>query len=623
MILAMQKATIFAMRRDRDALLLELQRAAIMMMIETDGCVRDEQRTATAVAVQGSDDALRFMKRYSAKSGFFEDTPVFDYDAFVQRREKSAALAATATRLETEMAVTEGEIASAKNALDQYLPWLPLEIPLNQLQNTATAAVHTGYIPASAADRLRALEEQGAYVELLDSAAGSLACLIVCHKSTDEEILALAKPLGFIEAAPPTAQATAREAYIEINAHIDELRERLTALGDNAKETGERVREVELLYDKLNADLRRQDTPFNQTDSTFYIEGWVEAVRAEELDEVIRRATGVYELIVEEASADEKPPTQTKNNKLVTPFETLTDMFSRPNPLEKIDPNPYMAPWYWLIFGMMMADAGYGLVMMIAISLFLKLKKPKGEFKKLVTVLLYASVPTIFWGIMFGSYFGAEWFPPVMVTPLYNPLLVMILCLGIGGVHICFGLGISAYYKFKTGAWQDALGNQISWIFLLLGIGLLFVPALKLVSYIALGLGGVLLLCFAKFETKNPLIRVFGGVAKLYDITGFMSDILSYSRILALMMSSGVVGMVMNMLAGMVQGSAVGWFFSLLIYLVGHIFNLAMGLLSAYVHASRLQYIEFYGKFYDGGGYAFEPLAVQPRYTEVRTGKNT
>ncbi len=621
MILQMKKATVFAMRRDREALLLELQRSAILMVTESDGCVRDDRLVETAAAVQSSDDALRFMKRYGAKPGFFDEQPTVGYAEFVQRRDEAAALAKEAARLENEMSAAESEIATARGMLEQYEPWLPLEVPLDELHNTATSTVHTGYIPTSAADRLCALEKEGAYIQLLGMAAGARACFIVCHKSTDEEVMTAAKPLGFIESAPPFARATAKAAREALEQQIEAAKKRLDELSQQAKQTGERVREVEMLYDQLSADLSRQNVPYTETDTTFYIQGWVTADRADELDEVIRSATGVYELVLEDPAEGEQPPTMVKNKRLVTPFETLTDMFSRPNPLENIDPNPAMAPWYWIIFGMMMADVGYGFVMLILFWLFLKVKKPKGEFRKLVTVLMYASVPTVFWGIMFGSYFGAEWFPPVIATPLYNPLQIMILCLAFGGVHICFGLGLSAYYKFKNGGWQDALGNQISWIFLLLGIGLLFVPALRAASYGCLGLGGVLLLGFAKFDTKNPLKRIFGGVTKLYDITGYMSDILSYSRILALMMSSGVVGMVMNMLAGMVQGSIFGWVCSILIYVAGHVFNLVMGLLSAYVHASRLQYIEFYGKFYEGGGYAFEPLSVQPKYTNVVTGK--
>ena len=321
MILPMKKATIFAMRRDRQALLLELQRASVLMITENDGSVRDEKLAETAAEVQSSADALRFVKRYGAKPGFFEDLPTVDYDEFIRRKEESETLAQDAARIESEMASVEGEISAAKSALEQYDPWLPLEIPLNELHATQTCAVHTGYIPSAAADRLAELEELGAYVQLLAPAAGSTACLIVCHKSADGRVMEAAKPFGFIEAAPPAAETTARAAHDALNAQIESARARLSELAQQAAQTGARIREIEQLCDQLNADLQRRSVPFNETESTFYIQGWVPENRLEDLEEAIHYATDVYDLVVEDPAEDEKPPTLVKNNKLVTPFE--------------------------------------------------------------------------------------------------------------------------------------------------------------------------------------------------------------------------------------------------------------------------------------------------------------
>ena len=152
---------------------------------------------------------------------------------------------------------------------------------------------------------------------------------------------------------------------------------------------------------------------------------------------------------------------------------------------------------------------------------------------------------------------------------------------------------------------------------LILGLGMLFLPALQAVGAALATAGALVVLFTAGREKKGFLGKAAGGLVGLYGITSYLSDILSYSRILALSLSSGVVGMVMNLLAGMVGGTAVGFVFSLLIYVVGHIFNLAMGLLSAYVHDSRLQYIEFFNKFYEGGGYAFRPLQINPRFVDI------
>ena len=299
-------------------------------------------------------------------------------------------------------------------------------------------------------------------------------------------------------------------------------------------------------------------------------------------------------------------------------------MFSRPNPRDGIDPNPAMAPWYWIIFGMMMADAGYGVVMVVLFGGYLLIKKPKPNEAKLIRVLCLGSITTAFWGVMFGSYFGAEWFPPVLFTPLYDPLPMMVLCFIIGALHICCGIVINAVEKFRQGDPLAGIFDNLCWVTMLAGLGMLCLPATAAAGkWLAIASAAAIAL-MAKRGTKNPFARLGGGLLALYGITGYISDILSYSRILALMLSSGVVAMVMNMLAGMVQGSGGPWWLmalrfipALAIYIAGHVFNLAMGLLSAYVHASRLQYIEFFGKFYEGGGYKFAPLSADSKYTEI------
>ncbi|MEG2083892.1 MAG: V-type ATPase 116kDa subunit family protein, partial [Oscillospiraceae bacterium] len=281
----------------------------------------------------------------------------------------------------------------------------------------------------------------------------------MCHKSQDEELSESTKSLGFVESAPPFAPGTPKQEHDRIVLEIAAANTALAALRDEAKETGAKVSSLELLYDKLNSDLAREQTPYSQTDRTFYIVGWVLAEREDELSEIINEATAIYDLVLEDPPEGEEPPTMTRNNKFVTPFETLTDMFSRPNPADGIDPNPAMAPWYWIIFGMMMADAGYGVMMAILFTLFRKFKKPRGEFGKLITVLQFASVTTTFWGVMFGSYFGAEWLPPVLFTPLYSPMSMMIMCFVLGAAHISCGLIIKAIELIKHGEWQLALGQ--------------------------------------------------------------------------------------------------------------------------------------------------------------------
>lgn len=194
---------------------------------------------------------------------------------------------------------------------------------------------------------------------------------------------------------------------------------------------------------------------------------------------------------------------------------------------------------------------------------------------------------------------------------------MLAFCMIIGVLHIFSGMIMKMVEDAKSGHFWDGVFDQLSWMILITGLGLLFLEPARTVGMVLAIAGAAIILLTAGRAKKGIVGKVVGGFGGLYNITGYMSDILSYSRILALSLATGVVGMVMNLLAGMIQGSVIGFIFSLLIYAVGHVFNLAMGLLSAYVHDSRLQYIEFFNKFYEGGGYAFRPLKVDPRYVEV------
>lgn len=305
-----------------------------------------------------------------------------------------------------------------------------------------------------------------------------------------------------------------------------------------------------------------------------------------------------------------------ENSKTVRQFEGITNMFSVPNYHEG-DPNGIMAPWYWLIFGMMMGDVGYGAMMVVLILLVKKFMKLGEEGVKLMNVMLYSSITTMLCGVVFGSYFGETWHP-LLFSPMEDPVSMLLLTLLVGVAHIFTGLGVKIYRNVRQGKVLDALFDQVSWILLIAGLGLLFLPATQMVGGVLAVMGALIILFTAGRDRKGLVSKAVGGLSGLYGITSYLSDILSYSRILALSLATGVVGMVMNMLAGMIQGSVIGWILSLAIYGAGHIFNLALSLLSAYVHDCRLQYIEFYGKFYEGGGTLFRPFSIDPHYLRLK-----
>jgi V/A-type H+-transporting ATPase subunit I len=611
----MKKATLFAFKEDREALILALQRCGEWMVIAP---FEEEARSASGdgQSVQRVENMLKFIARYQEKKGFFAQRPEVAFSQFVGQNDEAQALEAEAARLSQELAGARQELSALEARIAQLAPWMELEIPLDQLSPTRYVHFITGYVPQGAAEAVtEAVEQNDGHLALLGQAAEGRAALIAVHSETAQALTGAIKELGFAEANPPRLPGTAAQNAERMQKQISQIQADIAALESRTTELAGRSQQLELLYDQKLAQAERQAARFLETDSLFFLQGWIRSDRMDRVQKAVAEASEIYDLSFADPVPGEQPPTVEKNNRFVAPFEVITDMFARPDP-DGLDPNPVLGPWYWLIFGMMMGDAGYGIIMLILFTLFKKYKKPRGEFGKLVDVLQLASFTTFFWGLMFGSWFGATWMP-LMIVPLDDPVNTLVLCLVVGVLHIFSGMLIKVYDEIRKGNVMGALCDNVSWMVLLTGLGLLFIPALAAAGkWMALG-GAAVIFLTAGREKKGVVGKAAGGLLGLYNVTSYVSDILSYSRILALSLSTGVVAMVMNLLAGMVQTSWIGWFLSLFIYLLGHSFNLVMGLLSAYVHTSRLQYIEFFGKFYEGSGYAFTPLALSPKYVEV------
>jgi V/A-type H+-transporting ATPase subunit I len=240
----------------------------------------------------------------------------------------------------------------------------------------------------------------------------------------------------------------------------------------------------------------------------------------------------------------------------------------------------------------------------------------------MIKMLCLGGLFTTFWGIMYGSYFGYEWFRPVIVSPMADPLLTLVMCFGFGIVHLVAGLIAKMVACFQDGDWQSAVFDALPWVLILLGApcfagSLLGLAWLSKVGEISILLGAGLVVFFSERGTFNPLVRIGKGLYALYGVTGFLSDILSYSRLFALGLCTGVVAMVINTIVGMLSGNILGLIVAAPIFVLGHVVNIGINALGAYVHSSRLQYVEFYGKFFTGGGRLFTPLTPRGKYHQV------
>ncbi|MCL2010681.1 MAG: V-type ATP synthase subunit I, partial [Synergistaceae bacterium] len=321
-----------------------------------------------------------------------------------------------------------------------------------------------------------------------------------------------------------------------------------------------------------------------------------------------------------------------------SPAEALTMLYSPPV-YGKRDPSAVMAPFFFLFFGMCLGDAGYALIMLGAMwLLFKKYRKIPPNIKTLMCLFVSGAVATFFYGLFTGGFFGdfIDAFPLLafmrplknallVIDPMQSPMTILGISILLGVIQLMFGLGVAAWDKLREGEIAEAIGDKVSWILFVVGLILFGLgsagtlpPEVSSAGAWTAGAGALLIFWYAGRETRNIFMKIGAGLYALYGSAAYLGDILSYSRLLALGLGSAVIGSVVNMLASMIAGVPyVGWLFAIIVVVVGHLFNLAINTLGSFVHAMRLQFVEFFSKFYPGNGVLFKPLRLQTQYVEV------
>ncbi len=616
MIAKMKKVSLVCLKSERDKILTELQHSEIIMLKSPEGGAMGEDSVSGA-AKRRLGTVLKELSKYSEKKKMFEELPEVEREAFdklsntaIDDTEKAVALLQTRDRLESEITETEA-------SLDVLERWKSFNDDLNELGEKTYSVTLLGSIPSSRIECLKEIE--GIALDILSKSEKEAVLLLSFMKEDKSEKIRALRNIGFEEASLPIRHGKIGD---EIDALLKALKEKKEELdktvGGLSDFSKKKKLDLEILFEQYRARADRSEIRLDETAEAVIVEGFIRADAEEKLRTIISGVTDIFDLEIRDPEEGEEVPTSLDNKRFVSQFEGITNMFNAPR-YGDYDPNAVMAPWYWIIFGMMMGDAGYGLMMVVLIFLLKKIMKPRGGTLKLMNVLLYSSVTTIIFGVLFGSYFGEELLPAVIgFTALDDPISMLIITLVVGVLHIFTGMIVKMYIDIKNGRVLDAIFDELSWMLVISGIGMMFLPPLKSVGPVIAGVGALTVILTAGRAKKGIFGKIAGGLGGLYNVTSYFSDILSYSRILALSLATGVVGFVMNLLAGMVQGSALGFVFSLLIYALGHLFNLVLGLLSAYVHSCRLQYIEFYGKFYEGGGTLFHPFSVKTNYISIK-----
>ena len=669
-IVQMQRINICALKKNRKAILERLQELGAMeidIQLEDDN-LGEKQDVASSRALferraQTADQALAILNTYvPEKKGMLDSLagkPLVEKELFEKAAENQDQYMATASRIVTldkQIAESKAAVLKVQNQVEALAPWLSLTVPVSYT-GTQKTAVLIGTMPnpqdqqsilnllAGAVPDVEAVD-----VELISTDKDFTYLAVICMKQDVGKVEEVLRTGGFSKPSSPV-QKIPEEYKKDLEAEIAKAQEQAKQLESELAECAVSRQDLELISDyyRTRAEKYRILGEIPQTASTFAISGYVPAAKA---DAIVKELSEHYGAAAETEGIkeEEEPPVLLHNNRFSESVEGVLASFGLPAKGE-IDPTFFTSIFYVFLFGLMLSDAAYGLIVSLACGIVL-LKFPRMEtnLRKSVQLFFWCGLSTLFWGVLFGGYFGdaldviSETFfghkisiPALWFVPLNEPMRMLLYSMLFGVIHLFTGLALKGYMYIREHQYIDFVCDVIFWYMLLLGlIGLLipssmfagiagkqivFPAALNAAAKWSAILGAVGIVLFSGRSSKNPALRIALGAYDLYNITGWLSDVLSYSRLLALGLATGVIASVVNQMGSMGGKSIGGVILFIIVFVIGHVFNMAINLLGAYVHTCRLQYVEFFGKFYEGGGKPFEPFKLKTKYVDLKEEK--
>ena len=517
-----------------------------------------------------------------------------------------------------------------------FEPWQAYDVPLDQSQ-TETITTIMGVLPAAyEKDRLeeavRAITERYVMKQVNEDKAMKYLAFLV-PKEMEDEILQALKDEGFQALEMRSYKGTVTENILKNSQKKLVLQEDVDKILQEIRELAQNKEHIEDYQDILTVELDKKKTRSKllKTKKTFYMEGWVPEGKVEQVKQLLDDNECYYEF--RDPEEGETVPVLLKNSKFATPIEAVTEMYSLPA-YGTIDPTAIYSIWYIIFFGLMFSDAGYGLLMIIACGVALKKYNFEGTMYKFVKGFLYCGISTFFWGAMFGSWFGdlisvvsSTFFgkeiaiKPILFDPLSNPMPLLVASIVLGVAHLFLALGIEGYKFLKEGKLVDFICNIILWYATIIGLilwlaGSSIGPAattvgkyMSIIAIVGLALTGG--------RDRKGFGKIMGGFSNVYDITSWLSDIMSYARIMALGLATGAIAQVVNTIGTLAGGGVKGAILFIIVFLLGHTLNFGINVIGAFIHSARLQFVEFFGKFYEDGGDAFAPLKKNTKYIKI------
>jgi len=647
----MKKVSILSTASSREQVLSALRDCGLMEVTELGGIPDDIRASAVPTSTSPElkqqlaelSSAISFLDGFSGEKKSLLDS-IVGYKIPVSERDLSADfdhkdVIMRCKTLMSELANLQSLTGRLKEEYERVRPWRTLNVNLREMRKLAWVRVAAGRIPAkSSADFFDRLPS-GAEAAIASSTKTAVFVMVFYHVSEEDAVSSLIGSSDFEKIELPDTENTPRRELERISALIEKAQAEIDLISDESrKQTAHRLK-LMCVYDSilqrekdLEAESRGLRSPY-----LFALEGWATESSLRKLRMELSSVTSEVEVFVRDPGEKEAPPVVIKNPPYLRPFETVTRIFGLPRYTE-IDPTGVLSVFFLIFFGMCLSDAGYGIAMILLSFYMLKKLQLSQGGKKLLQLLMAGGVVTIFIGALTGGWFGIDLgsipdrFAPVknallwlrLVDPIKNPLPVLGISLGLGVAQVLFGKTINMAERIKAGDGKDAFLDDAPWLLFLSSIVALIVasfafqplaaPAKWLVLF-----GAVSIVLTQGRRKKGIFMKLLSGVLSLYGVTSYMGDVLSYSRLLALGMSTAIIGMVVNILAGMAGSSmpVVGALLMVAILVIGHTFNLLVSAMGAFIHSTRLELVEFFTKFFEGGGKEFKPYRRESKYTLV------
>jgi len=645
-IVKMKKFTLFAFEAERKRLLEELQRFGYVNFSKSDPIEEFDYLKDVEVSTVGNnyveestrikwmiDYVGRFVEKEKGLSALKKGPIVYTFNELEKEANSYDYIPDfnELSDISKKIDSNNQKITAIDNSIKEISPWKSIKEPIEDLNSFRKLKFIMGYLPTKSLEKFRTsiVDLNSTYFEEIDIVGRNSYCIIFTNQLEKEAVYENLRLNSFSEVNLEIKGVVSEETQrLEDEKKI--LEEENSKLTDEIKKFTVNLQKMQSIYEYYqNLSLRNTVVSnFKATDKLDIIQGYIPADKENNFKELLEKlsASKVY-LEIEDAKKDDPDvPIILKNNKIASLFESVTKMYALPK-YDEVDPTFILSIFYWIFFGMMVADFAYGLILFVGSGIALMTLKFNDSTKKFLKFFFALSFSTMIWGLIYGSAFGDLITLPTQILDSSKDFMtVLMLSLAFGGVHLAFGLGMKAYVLIKNGNPMDAFYDVFLWYLTLTTVILVIVgkvitlPSIvNTIAFYGMIVGMLGIIAFGARDSKSIAGRIAGGLYSLYGITSYIGDFVSYLRLMALGLAGGFIAVAINIIVKMlVGGGIVGIVFGVIVFVFAQLFNIFLSFLSAYVHTSRLMYVEFFSKFYEGGGKAFKKFRSENKYIEVK-----